>query len=128
MSCRDAGCTGGPETCAVCAEWVKLESENVRLREAKDGAYRERNQLVAFLSKLYPSHRARHPASDETWENDWRWIICIHSPFGQLSWHIHDSDLPMFEHLETNLNDWDGHSTEEKYRRLEQALRGEESK
>lgn len=106
----------------MASELPDLQSQLDAERKSKDRAYTERNRLVAFISKLYPSHRARHPALDEAWEDDWRWIICIHAPFGQLTWHIHDSHLPMFEHLETKLGDWDGHTTEEKYRRLDYAF------
>jgi hypothetical protein len=88
-------------------------------KASKDNAYTERNRLVAFLSSLYFSHRVRHPDSDTNWENDWRWIVCIHTPKGQMTWHIHDSHLPMFEHLEVGEDHWDGHSMEDKYLRLE---------
>ena len=88
----------------------------------KDQAYWERNQLVAALSKLYPAWLARHPDEDTTWEDDWHWIVFIEIPTGdadqQLSWHIHDKDLPYFSHLQLRENTWDGHTTEEKYRRL----------
>lgn len=88
-------------------------------RRQKDGAYAERNQLVAGLSKCFPSSLERHPDDDQTWENDWRWIVFIDLPTGQASWHIHDSELPQFDHL---LRDqgrkWDGHTNEEKYQRL----------
>lgn len=80
--------------------------------------YRERNQLVAALSKLWPAHLALHAEDDAEWDKEWRNIVFIHAPVGQLSWHIHDSDLPMFSHLSYEENCWDGHSTEEKYRRL----------
>jgi hypothetical protein len=93
--------------------------------ESKDNAYRERNQLVAFISKLYPSHLAMHPDSDESWERDWMNIVCIHAPFGQLTWHIHDSEIGLFSHLQYVEGDWDGHSTEEKYNRIAAALSGE---
>ena len=88
------------------------------LRQAKDAAYAERDKLVSALSKVFPSHLCRHPVTDETWENDWRWIVCIHAPTGQMTWHIHDSELPQFSHLEKLDNHWDGHDTAEKYRRL----------
>lgn len=43
----------------------------------------------------------------------------IESPKGQLSWHIKDTELPLFSHLKFNPHaKWDGHSTEEKYLRL----------
>lgn len=85
---------------------------------AKNQAYTERDQLVAAISKCFPSHLCRHPDSDIEWEDDWRWIVCIHLPTGQATWHIHESELPWFSHLERKSNHWDGHSTEEKYRRL----------
>lgn len=99
----------------------------------KNGAYSERNALVAFLSKLYPSHLARHDENDISWDDEWRWIVCVHAGTGlQMTWHIHDSEYPNFSHLIRSTehkigdegifflapNDWDGHSTEEKYRRL----------
>lgn len=84
----------------------------------RDKVYAERNKLVCALSKLWPSHLAQHPATDAAWDPKWRTIVCIYSPMGQLSWHIMDSELHMFEHLPLRANEWDGHTTEEKYRRL----------
>jgi hypothetical protein len=75
----------------------RCEKNEVNEKEAKDQAYSERNQLVAFLSRLYPSHLKTHPATDTDWESDWRTIVCIHSPAGQLTWHIHDSEVRGFE-------------------------------
>ncbi len=87
--------------------------------KAKDQAYRERNMLVSALSKFFPSSLERHPDSDTAWDNDWRWIVFIDLPTGQATWHIHDSELPLFDHLIRHLHPkWDGHTTEEKYQRL----------
>lgn len=79
--------------------------------------YRERDQLVAALSKQYDAHLSRHMGE---WEDEWRNIVCIHLPSGQATWHIHDSELSLFAHLfgKPVENHWDGHDTEEKYRRL----------
>jgi len=89
------------------------------LREQKDGAYKERDALVCALSKVFRSWLSRHPSTDTTWDDDWRWIVFVQLPTGQATWHIHDSELPMFEHLQVvKGNVWDGHTTEEKYRRL----------
>jgi len=96
-----------------------IDTKIIEAREAKDYAYWERNQLVGVLSRLYPSHLAKHPESDKEWEDDWRNIVCIHTPAGQVTWHLHDSDMPMFKHLEVDKDHWDGHTTEEKYKRLE---------
>ena len=125
------------------------------LEKQKNNAYWERNQLVAALSKLYPSFLAKHPDDDKEWEDDWRTIVVVYIPcsdyqkkidqkdkyaifhtgidgdkvFYELTWHIHDTDRQLFDHLGyTNVKHkdntfnmewtWDGHSTEEKYRRL----------
>lgn len=91
------------------------------LEKAKNTAYKERNALVLLLSKIFPSWLGRHPAEDKDWEDDWRWIVFIMLPTGQCSWHIHDSEWQDFaNHLdEVKENKWDGHSTEEKYQRIE---------
>ena len=78
--------------------------------------YAERDRLVAALSKCYPAHLCRHQADD--WEDDWRNIVCIHLPTGQVTWHIHDGELGWFKHLRLELAHWDGHDTDEKYARL----------
>lgn len=98
----------------------QLRGDGVRNGDAeRDAVYSERNQLVAALSKVFPSYLARHP-DDGEWDEDWRWIVFVKLPTGQASWHIHDSELERFAHLkEAEATFWDGHSTEEKYRRLE---------
>jgi hypothetical protein len=89
----------------------------------KRAAYHERNMLVCALSKVFPSHLERHPDTDKSWEDDWRWIVFIDLPTGQACWHIHDTELTLFNHLEPSClrfhpNSWDGHTTAEKYMRL----------
>lgn len=85
---------------------------------AKNSAYTERNQLVSYLSKQYHSHLCRHPDEDKEWEAKWRWIVCIHGPTGQMTWHIHDKELKNFRHLRVHKDHWDGHTNDEKYKRL----------
>jgi len=93
---------------------------NLLVRDAeknRDAAYAERNKLVCALSKIWPSHLAAHGGA-EPWDSQWIYIVCIHSPVGQLTWHIHNSEFSKFEHLKLESNHWDGHTTEEKYTRL----------
>jgi|SRR6187551_3854827 len=88
------------------------------LRIGKDAAYRERNKVVSALTKLFPSCLGKHE-DDPKWHHEWMNIVYITLPTGQVSWHLHDSDLPLFAHLELNEKiKWDGHTTEEKYERL----------
>jgi hypothetical protein len=105
----------------------------VELIKQKDQAYWERNQLVAALSKIYPAWLGYHKEPD--WEDDWRTIVYIKIPVlkkgpsiavsnpdyiqeMQISWHIHDSDRKYFEHLDPGPEEWDGHTSEDKYERL----------
>jgi hypothetical protein len=89
-----------------------------KMMEWRDKAYAERDALVCVLSKLWPSHLMLHDIKDVDWDREWMTIVCINSPVGQLTWHIHVSEVPMFAHLKKRPNDWDGHTTEEKYARL----------
>lgn len=91
-------------------------------RAERDAAYHERNLLVSALSKLFPSHLMLHPEDDSGWDPEWLNIVCIDGPSGQMTWHIHSSELPEFDHLDVQPNNWDGHSTEEKYKRLEKLV------
>ena len=117
-------------------------NEYLELSKGKDGAYWERNQLVSTLSKIFPSYLAKHPKEDEKWDDDWRNIVVVNIPkqtertdlvfhtdgkergylskeYYQLTWHIHDYDLPMFDHLSLDEGHyWDGHTTEAKYHAL----------
>ena len=89
----------------------------------RDAVYRERDQVVAALSKVFPSHLARHEGE---WDDEWRNIVCIHLPAGQARWHIHDAELPLVAHLKViEPDDWDGHSTREKYNRLHDLAPGQ---
>ena len=82
----------------------------------KDGAYTERNKLVALLSKLFPSGTKR--TAIEGWSEDWHGCVYIDLPTGQASWHYHDSQAHLFAHLPPYAGTWDGHTTEQKYERI----------
>ena len=107
---------------AYISELEAVHSQTLKEKEAleaqKNAVYAERDQLVSLATILYPSCLTRHQPEDDDWENDWRWVVIIELPTGQVSWHIHDSELPWFEHLPKDLYKWDGHSTQEKYERI----------
>lgn len=86
------------------------------MRKRKDEAYRERNQLVALLAHLFPSGLKKTDIPG--WSEDWHNCVYIDLPTGQVSWHIHDSQLGFFKYLEPYTKDWDGHDMDEKYRRV----------
>lgn len=98
------------------AEFVRADE-----REATNNAYRERNQLVALLSTLFPSGKAK--TAIEGWDEAWHGCVYIDFPWGQASWHYHTDDEWMFEHLPPYTGEWDGHSTEAKYAMIALAIR-----
>ena len=83
----------------------------------KDTAYNERNRLVALLAHLFPSGLAKTEIPG--WEPEWINCVYLDLPTGQASWHYHDDDAPLFEGLPPYTKPWDGHTTAEKYRRIE---------
>lgn len=90
-------------------------------REATSSAYKERNQLVALLSTCFPSGKAK--TAIEGWDEAWHGCVYIEFPWGQASWHYHNSDAWMFEHLSPYNKQWDGHTTEQKYAAIATAIR-----
>lgn len=98
---------------------AQVEAETrAGLVEELDGAYRERNRLVAALIRVggYPAEVVMAPDT-EGW-----WIVYVETPAGQASWHISPDDMDLFRDwpvaFGTRPSPWDGHDTEEKYRRV----------
>ena len=112
------------------AFWAYMEIKNkVRISDKElikfqqmhlDEVYNERDRLVALLTTFYPSYLAKHEGEDGN--DNWRNVIYINTPEGQLSWHISDEEVPLFSHLPHGDNNWDGHTTEEKYKRIEKLV------
>jgi|GEM_PF-2435163 len=87
------------------------------MTDSESNVYRERAHLVANLASRYPAVIAT------TDEPDWP-VIYIDTPTGQLSWHLAVADLDLFDHVtRVPASDprarWDGHTTAEKYDRLD---------
>lgn len=94
------------------------------LTAQKDAAYAERDKclvLVALMAqrlglKVGIGQHIDKPG--EQWGADWRNILFIELPAGQVSWHIHDSEAHMFYFVGAYDGEWDGHTTAEKYDRV----------
>jgi len=102
---------------------LKRFAELVRADERKNtnSAYKERNQLVALLSILFPSGKAK--TAIEGWDEAWHGCVYIDFPWGQASWRYHSDDEQMFTHLPPYKKLWDGHTTEDKYAAIATAIR-----
>lgn len=94
------------------------------MEKAKNSACTERDKCLVLLAlmaqrlglKVGIGLHIDKPG--ETWDNDWRNILFIDLPSGQVSWHIHDSEAHWFYFVGAYGGEWDGHTTEEKYQRV----------
>lgn len=117
----------GVELCSSCTEneilstrIKELQGQVADLTARKEGAYAERDQVVAFLSKLLPASLERHEG--ESWGERWGWKVIIDSHTGQLVWHIPTERLHLVAHLPREQGRvWDGTTREEKYQRMAEA-------
>lgn len=107
-------------------ELTAIEQANqaiVSQKQALDAVYAERNQCVALIARMASIMGDRvglRTSSD--FEPGWQKCIMIDLPSGQVSWHLKDSELPLFDFPDYP-DPWDGHSTEEKYRRVNEAYK-----
>ena len=61
----------------------------------------------------------RHRPSEPDWP-----VVYIETEAGQLSWYIAPGDAPLFTHARRSDSAvWDGHTTEQKYARLDNLTR-----
>jgi hypothetical protein len=93
--------------------------------EMRDRAYTERNLCVALIAQYAPwlGHKVgikEHVG--EEWEDGWRNVLFIDLPTGQVSWHLQDSELENFPEISCYPGEWDGHTTEEKYKRVKKYI------
>lgn len=114
------GAQGDWEAAAQAVE-APLREQLAAATAERDKAYGERAHLVAYLAACYPSEIVPAESDSGAW-----FLVFVTTPAGQMSWHLHEDDLDLFEPLlnapETGI-EWDGHTTEEKYERLAELTR-----
>jgi hypothetical protein len=96
-----------------------------RVEAERDGAYRERAHLVALLAAM--TDDAVIAAAPDVEEPGWQ-IVYLRIGGRQASWHISPRDADLFQcvpHVDAGhpLAQWDGHTTEDKYRDIHQHTR-----
>jgi len=105
----------------IALQLVAKEKEVEDLKKQKDAVYKERNILVALLTRTYPSGIKK--TAIEGWSPEWHNCVYIELPDGsQCSWHYHDRDCYLFEDLPAYEKDWDGHTTKNKYFNIEELI------
>lgn len=96
----------------------------LKLIRQKDMAYSERDKCLVLIARmaqelgLNVGMGLHVDKPGEDWDADWRNILFIDLPSGQVSWHIHQNEAQWFYFVGTYNGEWDGHTTDEKYRRV----------
>lgn len=94
---------------------AKTATERMEAARATKQRVADREALYAsILSRLWPSHLAR-PKVEQV---NFPFIVCVHSPAGQLAWRVHQDELPLFTHLRELPNDGRDYSHDAKLARL----------
>jgi len=94
-----------------------------RPMDLRDEVYRERNMCVTLIARMatalgYHAGLAQHDPKDKNWDPAWKTIVYIDLPSGQVSWHIHESEIGWFADLRPYPGQWDLHTNEQKYARV----------
>lgn len=87
-----------------------------------DDVYNERNRVVAAFARAALTAGYECGVGDHRgakFEPGWNNVVVIELPHGQVTWHFHDREADLFSFLRRIEWEYDGHSTEEKYKRLE---------
>lgn len=97
------------------------ERGRLDIKQEKDGAYAERNMCVSLIANMamkmgYPVGIGK--TNIEGWNPEYNNIVYIDLPSGQVSWHYHDNETQLFDHLPKYDAKWDGHDTQVKYERV----------
>jgi hypothetical protein len=93
------------------------------LRILNNAAYRERNACVALIARMALALGLKagiRRDNGETVRPEFRNLVYIDLPNGQISWHVADTDMDLFEGLPPYNGEWDGHSVETKYSRMKE--------
>lgn len=104
---------------------ISIQREIDGLTREKNQAYAERDMAVAVIARMaelldWPAGRREYvPASKKPeGEEAWQHVVFIEIPTGQISFHFRENEFSWFKHLPFYPEAWDGHTREEKYRRM----------
>lgn len=99
------------------AALAELDANDITMEQMEQQlnmVYWERNRLVALLARFFPAGIKIDQNAKEGFQN----AIYLETPRGQMSWHIPDDQMVQFAGLPEMVVEWDGHTNEEKYRRM----------
>lgn len=110
----------GPNVSAdLNGETIVARGEVYVRQDVADNAYSERNRLAALLAAI--CRPGTHIGFTDPSTPDYA-VVIVETPYGQASWHIPPRDFEFFRGTPESgaeSTQYDGHTTDEKYARLE---------
>jgi hypothetical protein len=82
-----------------------------------DRAYAERNACALAFAHMAEAAGWTVGLLKDPEEPDWP-VLVVETPRGQVSWHLPADEVPV-DRFDVHRVEWDGHTTREKYDRLE---------
>lgn len=90
---------------------TELEDAEAQLRISEERtvrAYTERMIAVRLLAIYSGFPYGVGKDTNESWDDEWRNVVYIDLPSGQISWHIAPNDLHLFADFPPYTKGWDG--------------------
>jgi hypothetical protein len=81
-----------------------------------DTIYAERDMCVSLIAKM-AQELGYKVGIQQTEDPAWP-LVFINLPTGQVSWHVKREELEYFPTMRPYNEIWDGHTTEQKYKRV----------
>ena len=78
--------------------------------EKLNSAYTQRMIAVRMLAVMSGCNYGLGKDDNEDWDDEWRTVVYIDLPQGQVSWHIAPHDLHLFDDFPQYKGKWDGNS------------------
>ena len=98
-------------------------------RRQKDRAFEERIYLLGLVASFYPgSHLAESKRYQRNGaDKGWRYVLCVHTDEGALSWHLPDEESDRLSFLTVQPNDSKPVTRDAKLALLDLAMRARAS-
>ena len=86
----------------------KQKMEDILVQDRLQKAYTERMIAVKLLCLYCKCPYGIGKDTNESWDDEWRNVIYIDLPCGQVSWHVAPNDLHLFKDFPEYVGVWDG--------------------
>lgn len=103
---------------AMQEELQRLEDRAVEFQNAKNTAYRQRNEAALGMARMAMALGMPVGVLEDKTRAGFPYLLYIDLPTGQVSWHFMAMDRDLLSPFQKYEREWDGHDDDERSRRL----------